>query len=339
MDGPRSLPALLYLDAAAVEACMPSLEERLDLAERTMRALVADADLPPKIGVHPRPAGSFAHAMPAWLDGRALDGRAEDASADLLGLKWVTGFPANRAAGRPAIHATVVLNDPATGVPTAILDGSPITAHRTAAVSGVAIRHWSPRVPGRPLRAAVLGAGVQARSHLPVLGAVLPGVTVAVHDRHEDRAAAVAEAAAATPGIGAATVARSAGDAVSDADVVITGISFGATRQTMGPAAFRPHALVVAIDYDMYCAADMAREADLFLVDERAQFLAVQATGPFAGYPAPGATIGEALAAGTVRPPGRVLVTHLGVGLADVIFGAAVTARARELGLGVVLPR
>ena len=334
MDAPRPLPALVYLDATAVEASMPPLEVRLGLADRTMRALVADAELPPKIGVHPRPANSFAHAMPAWLRGGA-----DDAGADLLGLKWVTGFPANRAAGRPAIHATIVLNDPATGVPTAILDGSPITAHRTAAVSGVALRHWCPAVPGRPLRAAIVGAGVQAHSHLPVLGAVLPGVTVAVHDRHEERAATVVEAAATTPGIGRATVARSAGEAVGDADVVITGISFGPVRQTMGPDAFQGHATIVAIDYDMCCSAAVASQADLFLVDERAQFLAVQATGPFAGYPVPAATIGEALAAGTHRPPGRVLVTHLGVGLADAIFAAAITRRARELGLGTVLPR
>ena len=134
-------------------------------------------------------------------------------------------------------------------------------------------------------------------------------------------------------------MARSADEAIRDADVVITGISFGPMRQTMGPDAFQGHALVVAIDYDMCCAADVAREADLFLVDERAQFLAIQATGPFAGYPVPRATIGEALVAGTTRPPGRVLVTHLGVGLADVIFGAAITARARELGLGTELTR
>ena len=48
---------------------MPPLDERLRLAERTMVALVADAELPPKIGVHPRPDGSFAHAMPAHLRG------------------------------------------------------------------------------------------------------------------------------------------------------------------------------------------------------------------------------------------------------------------------------
>jgi len=60
---------LRYLSAADVTAAMPALDERLRLAERTMVALVADAELPPKIGVHPRPEGSFGHAMPAHLRG------------------------------------------------------------------------------------------------------------------------------------------------------------------------------------------------------------------------------------------------------------------------------
>ena len=73
---------------------MPPLDERLRLAERTMVALVADAELPPKIGVHPRPGGSFAHAMPAYLRG------ADPAGADdLVGMKWIAGFPTNRARG------------------------------------------------------------------------------------------------------------------------------------------------------------------------------------------------------------------------------------------------
>ena len=58
---------ILYLRAPTSSAAMPPVAERLELAERTMTALVADAELPPKIGVHPRPEGSFAHAMPAAL--------------------------------------------------------------------------------------------------------------------------------------------------------------------------------------------------------------------------------------------------------------------------------
>ena len=110
---------------------MPPLDERLRLAERTLTALVADAELPAKIGIHPRPAGSFIHAMPAFLRGADPDG-----GEDLVGMKWVAGFATNNALGMPAINAVVVLNDAATGLPTAILDGGPITAMRTAAVSG-----------------------------------------------------------------------------------------------------------------------------------------------------------------------------------------------------------
>lgn len=325
--------APLYLSGHDVEAAMPALNERLRLAELTMTALVADAELPPKIAVHPRPEGSFAHAMPALLRGRS--GQA----GDLLGIKWVSGFPANAAAGLPAIQATIVLDDALSGRLQAVLDGGPITAQRTAAVSGVAIARWRPPVAGRPLRAALIGAGVQGRSHLPVLGHLLGGCRLALFDRHPERAETLAAIAASTPGIGAVHVADSAREAVVDADVVVTAASFGPLRQVMTPDWLPPEALVVAIDYATYCSAALARRAALFLVDDRAQFLATRAGGQFDDYPDPQATIGEAILAGTSRPPGIVLVTHLGVGLADVIFAAAIVERAREMGLGLALPR
>ena len=59
------LPPLRYLTAADVAAAMPPLERRLELAETTLRGLAGAAELPPKLAVHPRPPGSFAHAMPA----------------------------------------------------------------------------------------------------------------------------------------------------------------------------------------------------------------------------------------------------------------------------------
>ena len=187
---PASADGFLYLTAADVELALPDVAARIQLARRAMIALVADAELPPKIGVHPRPDESFAHAMPAFVRGAAADG-----SADLLGLKWVTGFPGNRAAGLPALAASVLLSDPQTGRPRALLDGGPITAHRTAAVSGVAIETWKPDVDPPSLRVALIGAGVQARSHLPVLGHLLPGSTLVISDRHADRAEALAQEA------------------------------------------------------------------------------------------------------------------------------------------------
>ncbi|HET9085792.1 MAG TPA: hypothetical protein VFN41_15450 [Candidatus Limnocylindrales bacterium] len=341
---------ILYLSADDVTAAMPPVAERLDLAERTMTALVADAELPPKIAVHPRPAGSFAHAMPAALRPTGLGSADADGSGDLLGIKWVTGFPDNRASGLPAIHAVVVLTDATTGVPRAILDGGPITAQRTAAVSGVAIARFGPTAAAaagaadHAPRAALIGAGVQGDSHLEVLGYTLPGVALTVVDRHPDRAEALTEKARHTAGIASAETmpADRMREATHTADVVVTAASFTdpANRQVMDTGWLGRDALVVPVDYATMLAASVAREAALFLVDDRGQFLANRDAGQFDDYPDPTATIGEAVLEGTIRPAtGRVVVTHLGVGLADVVFADAIVRRAKTAGLGTALPR
>jgi ornithine cyclodeaminase/alanine dehydrogenase-like protein (mu-crystallin family) len=334
---------LRHISAAEVSAAMPPIRERLALAERTMRALGRDADLPPKIGVHPRQPGSLAHAMPALLRGEAADG-----SEDLIGAKWITGFPANPAMGLPAYHAVILLSDTVTGEPLAVMDGAAITAARTAAISGTVIRHFLPEITRqdrRPMRVAVLGAGAQARSHLPVIGYVLPGTQVRLTDIDATRASALAGEASGTEGIGSARAVSSVREAVESADVVISTISFGPNRQALDPAWLGRGVLFVAVDYDMQAPAALAREA-FFVVDERDQFLATRAGPVFTGYPDPDATIGELLLSGPSPEPdtspsgaGRILVTHLGVGLADVVFASAILARAEQLGLGRPLPR
>jgi ornithine cyclodeaminase/alanine dehydrogenase len=326
-------PTLRYLSGTDVTALMPELDERMTLAEQTLVALVADAELPAKISVHPRPESSFAHAMPAYLRGSDASG-----ARDLLGIKWVSGFGGNRELGLPAINAIVVLNDATTGLPTAILDGGPITALRTAAISGVIISRYAPTVTGRAPRAALIGAGIQGYSHLAVLGRVLPGVVLTVFDRHPDRAADLAAEAGRTEGIASAMAAPDAREAIRDTDVVVTAASFGPVRQVMTADWLADDALVVPVDYATYCAADVARGAALFLVDDRGQFLANREVGNFDDYPDPAATLGEAILAGTARPAaGRVVATHLGVGLTDVIFAAAILRRAEERGVGTLL--
>jgi ornithine cyclodeaminase/alanine dehydrogenase-like protein (mu-crystallin family) len=127
---------------------------------------------------------------------------------------------------------------------------------------------------------------------------------------------------------------------VEGADVVLTAVSFGPLRQVLTNDWLAPGALVVAVDYATMVAAEVARDAALFLVDERGQFEANRAAGQFEDYPDPAATLGEAIVADMPRPAaGRVLVTPLGVGLADVIFGDAILRAATKQGLGIVLPR
>ncbi|HLX34875.1 MAG TPA: hypothetical protein VKR30_06470 [Candidatus Limnocylindrales bacterium] len=334
-----SLPELRWFNAADVIAAMPPLDDRIRLAEVTMTALAREgaAELPPKIAIHPRPAASFVHAMPAHL--RSSASGADAASKDLIGMKWVSGFATNTALGLPGISAIVVVNDPETGIPTAILDGGPITAQRTAAVSGLAIRTWGPGANAVDI--GLIGTGVQGHSHLPVLGHLLPGSTLHVYDRDPARTEAFAETAAATPGIARVVVAASALEAIEPADVVVTAASFGPPedRQPMTNAWLKPDATIVPIDYDTYCAAEVPRDAALFVVDQREQYLATRGTGYFRDYPDPMATIGEAIVAGTKRPAGRVVATHLGVGLADLVFADAIVRRAIAAGRGTRLSR
>jgi len=85
---------------------------------------------------------------------------------DGLGLKAVTFYPSNVERGIPTHMATIFLMHRETGAPLAIMDGRLITEMRTAAVSAVATKLFSP--PDAKIL-AVLGSGVQARSHVEAL--------------------------------------------------------------------------------------------------------------------------------------------------------------------------
>ncbi len=214
-------------------------------------------------------------------------------------------------------------------------------------MSGVAIARFGPaaaaaRRRGRSrARATIIGAGVQGAAISRSSVTSLPGVAVTIVDRHPERAEALAEAARATAGYRAPRSCPSdARDATARADVVITAASFTdpAHRQVMDAPWLAPDALVVPVDYATMCAASVARDAALFLVDDRGQFLANREAGQFDDYPDPTATLGEAILDGTIRPAsGRVVVTHLGVGLADVVFADAIVRRAEAAGLGTRL--
>jgi ornithine cyclodeaminase/alanine dehydrogenase-like protein (mu-crystallin family) len=91
----------------------------------------------------------------------------------------------------------------------------------------------------------------------------------------------------------------------------------------------------------MCVPASVVARASRFLVDDVAQFEATRTDTIFRDYPRPDASIGEALTSSalTVRGGGPLVVTHLGVGLADVVFADAIVRRATEMGIGIELAR
>jgi thiomorpholine-carboxylate dehydrogenase len=144
------------------------------------------------------PPGGFLGLMPAH-------------TADGLGLKAVTFYPSNAERGIPTHMATIFLVDPETGTPLAIMDGRLITEMRTAAVSAAATKLLAS--PDAKIL-AILGSGVQARSHVEALRCVRNFQEIRVWSPTSERAQRFAGDIRGT--------AVSAAEAVSGADVVVT---------------------------------------------------------------------------------------------------------------------
>jgi alanine dehydrogenase len=172
----------LLLGEKDVAAAAPPLREIIDIVEATYRMEAeGKADVPPKFGVHPGRPGAFLHAMPAWVSGAAA-----------LGMKWVSYFPGNLARGVPDSSAIILLNDPDTGLPAAILEGMWITLARTAAGAAVAARYLA---RPEPRRLGLVGCGPLAAWSLRMLAASFPSIeqVLIASRRPETRAAFCAE--------------------------------------------------------------------------------------------------------------------------------------------------
>lgn len=146
----------LWLSEADVRAVL-SMPELIDVTSSAVAAFSAGLVIQPVRTVLETPGGFFA-SMPAFLG-----------STPAMGAKLVTVFHGNAARDLPTHLATIVLLDPATGALLATMDGRYITEARTAAASAVAARHLA-REDASVL--AIVGSGVQARSHLEALSLV-----------------------------------------------------------------------------------------------------------------------------------------------------------------------
>jgi ornithine cyclodeaminase/alanine dehydrogenase-like protein (mu-crystallin family) len=146
---------MLVLSEADVRELLPAV----DLVSAMEQALAAfsngEVNQPVRTALEVGPDRAFFGVMPAYIP-----------SPMAAGAKLVTVFSGNTSRGLPTHFAAIVLVDPVTGAPAAVIGGAYLTAARTAAVSAVAVRHLAR--PGTAVL-AILGSGVQARSHLEVL--------------------------------------------------------------------------------------------------------------------------------------------------------------------------
>lgn len=258
------------------------------------------------------------------------------------GLKVICIFPGNPAKGIDAHQGGVLLFDGETGVPRALLDASAVTEIRTAAVSGVATRLLA-REDAKEL--AILGSGVQARSHLEAMAKVRPFARARVWSRTPEHARAfAAEAAAPFPVEATAT----AEDTVRGADVVVTATSARepvVTHEWLAPGA---HVNAVGssiptareLDADTVAAAALFADTRESMLNEGGDYLfAVEERG--IGPEHIRAELGEVLIGereGRRSADELTVFKSLGVAVEDLAAAELVYARAREAGAGTAVP-
>ena len=160
---------------------------------------------PPKVYVDlPEYQGDF-RTMPTYIDGS-------------VGVKWVSVYPNNSQYNLPTVIATIILSDPKTGCPLAIMDGTYITDMRTGAAGGVAVKYLARRDSSI---IGIIGAGRQAKTQLLAISKVLPRIEeVKVFDLDRVTSLRYAEEMGAKLNLNTHPV-KTIGDA-AEADIVVT---------------------------------------------------------------------------------------------------------------------
>ena len=137
------------LDATQTAACLPYPELADSIREVALAKSSGELQAPPRL------------VLPLQEEGVLLVMPASDREISIT--KLVTVHPENQGRGLPTIQGEVVVMDATTGERLGLLDGSVVTARRTAALSLLAARELAPRQSGPLL---IVGAGTQGRAHL-----------------------------------------------------------------------------------------------------------------------------------------------------------------------------
>jgi ornithine cyclodeaminase len=324
---------VLVLNGEQVAELMP-MPECIKVMRDALAALARGEALVPLRTVMRVPGVSgFLGLMPGYISPRAGQEGA-------LGMKAVSVFPGNAQRGIDTHQGAVLLFEADTGRLSALMDGAAITAIRTAAVSGVATD-----VLARPdaSELAILGAGVQARTHIEAIAAVRPLRRVRIWSRNAEHAAALAAELRRRFGF-PIEAAPSAEAAVREADIVATVTA--SPEPILQRAWLKEGVHINAVGSSIPTSREIdtaTMVAARLFVDRRESALAE--AGDLLIAIGEGAVKGDHVQAelGEViigKNPGRrsprelTLFKSLGLAVEDVASAAYIARRARETGTG-----
>jgi ornithine cyclodeaminase/alanine dehydrogenase-like protein (mu-crystallin family) len=302
----------------------------VDIVEEVFRAHGrARVSMPPKVALDAARFGNpnWFHAMLSYLP---------DLGA--CGIKWAGGVidnPVERSL--PYIVSTLILTDPASAVPRAVMDGTTLTSLRTGAAAAVAVRHLAVR--GRPLRLSIIGAGALGRASMAAIKEIQGLSDVRVYDRVAEAAHEFATQFAGRAGVPIEAVAD-AEAAASGADIIVTATT--ADTPLFPERAAGPGVLVVALGSYSELDPELVLRADKRIVDSTEQNLTRGQFGPLlvAGQLRRDQLHGElgAVVAGGLRgrerPDERIIAALIGMSTEDIAVASRVCDTAMRRGIG-----
>lgn len=321
------LGSVLYLSRKDVETIALPMREIIDALEAMFKEKGAGrTEMPPKPGIHTRP-DAFIHAMPAYIP-----------SLQSAGMKWVSGYPDNQRKGLPYITGLLLLNDPETGIPIAIMDCTWITAKRTGAATAVAAKYLA-----RPdsTTVGIVACGVQGRSNLEALSCLFKIKKVKAYDLYPEIAEQYAMEMSKALNLDIEPV-KNLPEAVKGLDMVVTS----------GPILKNPKPLIERgwlargafaspVDFDSYWKTEALREIDKLATDDLAQMHYYRHEGYFKETPEPYADLGEIVAGlkpGRESSKERTMSINLGLALDDMATAIRIYQLAKTKGMGLKLP-
>ena len=152
-----------------------NISQALRVSEKAFKAHgLNKVQMPPKIYLHlDKYHGDF-RAMPAYLE-----------EPEACGIKWVNVHPENKKYGLPSVMALIILNEPKTGLPLAVVEGTHITNLRTGAAGGIAAKYLARK---NSSRIALIGCGAQAQTQLTALNEIFDIEAVFLYDCFKSQA-------------------------------------------------------------------------------------------------------------------------------------------------------
>ena len=293
------------------------MEECITVMEDALAALArGEVHNPLRQAIRAAGAAGLLGLMPAWRGG----------GTPYYGLKEVCVFPENPKRGLDTHLGAVILHSGDTGEPVAIVNASAVTAIRTAAVSAVATKLLA-RKDAHVL--AVLGSGVQSKSHLAAIPLVRDIREVRVYSRSAGNVASAEEAVRGADIIVTATSSR---EAVLRREWLSPGVHINAVGSSVAAAR--------ELDGATVAAASLFVDRRESTVNESGDYLFALREGAIGGPEHIRAEIGELL---TGQAEGRksdaeiTLFKSLGLAVEDLAAAAYLYEKARRLGRGVTV--